>query len=45
MKRVIGLMCWLLASGCSAATDETDVKDLQTQLMAEIELDTRKTAG
>ena len=45
MKRVIGLMCWLLASGCSAATDETDVKDLQTQLIAEIELDTRKTAG
>ena len=45
MKQVVGLLCWLLAWGCSAATDEKDMKDLQADLMAEIERDTRSTEG
>ncbi|MCZ6620030.1 MAG: protein-L-isoaspartate(D-aspartate) O-methyltransferase [Gammaproteobacteria bacterium] len=45
MKQVTGLLCWLIVAGCSAATDEVDVKSLQTRLMAEIERDTRETAG
>ncbi len=45
MKRIIGVLCWLLAGGCSAATDGVDVTDLQAHLMAEIERDTRETAG
>jgi protein-L-isoaspartate(D-aspartate) O-methyltransferase len=45
MKQTVGLLCWLLCSGCIAATDEVDVQDLQARLVTEIDDDTRRTAG
>ena len=41
----MGLVCGLLAGACMPAADEVDVKDLQAQLMAEIDRDTAETAG
>lgn len=45
MKPLIGLICWLLAGDCLAATYDVAMKKLQDDLMEEIEQDTRKTAG
>jgi len=45
MKPLIVVLWWLLAGDSAAATDEVVVKHLQAELVAEIEQDTRKTAG
>ncbi len=47
MKQLISLLCCLSAAFALQAEEEVevDVTDFQARLMAEIELDTRKTAG
>lgn len=45
MRQVLGLCYCLVVAASLAATDEMDASDLQSQLIAEIDQDTRETRG